>query len=510
MFTPNGIVDMVQAPFSSDNEHVIRFGSKEEQNSYFDNLHGTQVQQFNFITNERKVTIAVEYERCVDKNYVRMTDDTKNGKWYFYFIEEIIFDTIGTTSLILKLDPWQTFQFDISYDKSFIERKSLPSDMMNNLSDVPASGTLIEAKGFKQDFQGGYFVFLNTDVSADDTTAVTTTYPFVLGGYSIPSQVMYFDDKDMFATTMQLLANAGYGDRVNSAVYIPYIGNKTLLDLQTVSITKLGGNVQFAKGTDEYAEEFLSKDIEFDFSDIVVAHKKALTYPYAKIVVQDMTTGQSIELEPDKFLTTSAHFMLQMSIAENPSYRIIPMGYKGLTKSYNDSLVIQCNTHLPVANNAYAKYLMNNQATNNFRMLESGIGIGASVIGKSPMGVVSGFEGIANVMLQENQARKQPNQLSAITDGAQERIVFQNGIRISLMMMDDYHMESADNFWKMYGYPVRTLDYIGFNDSLPFQFYKTQSCNISANIPQTYLSEIGAMFDKGVTLWKADNYRKYD
>jgi hypothetical protein len=172
-------------------------------------------------------------------------------------------------------------------------------------------------------------------------------------------------------------------------------------------------------------------------------------------------------------------------------------------------MVVRCDTTLPTANNAYAKYLMNNQDMNNLKMFGAGVGIVGSVVGGSPMGAITGFESITNVMLQEEQAKKQPNQLSSITDGALDRILMQNGIRIYLYVMDLPHRQSANDFWTMYGYPVRKLDYPVLSSTANYNFIKTVNANITGNFPQNDLQEIQEMFNKGVTLWKSSSFRKY-
>jgi hypothetical protein len=127
------------------------------------------------------------------------------------------------------------------------------------------------------------------------------------------------------------------------------------------------------------------------------------------------------------------------------------------------------------------------------------------------MGVITGVEQIINVTAQENQASKLPNQVTSLSDGAMERLNFQNGIKISLFTMDNFHMEVANNYWKMCGYPIHSLDEPVLNSGGNFNYIKMISPNIEGgSIPQDDMMEIEGIFSKGVTLWhNTENYRKY-
>ena len=78
-------------------------------------------------------------------------------------------------------------------------------------------------------------------------------------------------------------------------------------------------------------------------------------------------------------------------------------------------------------------------------------------------------------------------------------------------MMDPNHKKMCNNFWKMYGYPVHTLDDVNLNSKTDYNFVKLVNPNISAgNVPQNDLDEICSMFEKGVTLWHTTTgFRNY-
>lgn len=484
------------------------FNFLSEQQTYFNNLSGGIQIEYNYIRHENTMTVPLDYYTCIQFNYLIYQNEMVNNKWFFCFIDRFEFVNDKVTKLYLKTDVWQTWQFDVNYERSFIERRHEVTDSMNSLSDTPNEGTLINYKSLEHNFRGAYFVFCNADVTQEDTTN-SSQYDFKLGNFSVPSMVLVYEagQASSMAMDLQKIANKGYGDRISSAVFVPAF-NDTFTILQNMIVDTVNG-YPVCRGT-EYSEDLLKETIEFDFSDVNLGHEKCLTFPYAKIVVQDMTTGQTIELEPNRFDSKIAKFEIQSTISETPSYRVIPLNYKEQNKAFAESLVIKCNTSLPVANNTYAKYLMNNQDMNNLKIAGAGVGIAGSIVAGSPMGAISGFESITNTLLQEKQAQKQPNQLSSITDGALERIQFQNGIRIMLMVMDEDHMKTANDYWTLFGYPQRCIDYPRPSvNTLDYEFIKLQNANIGGKMSQSDLIEIQDMFNRGVTMWKAEKFRQY-
>jgi len=104
--------------------------------------------------------------------------------------------------------------------------------------------------------------------------------------------------------------------------------------------------------------------------------------------------------------------------------------------------------------------------------------------------------------MQETQATKLGNSVTSITDGAMERLVFENGIRISLYTMDRSHQIMCQNYWRMYGYPVKSLATPNIKTNDHFNYIKMVSPNIEGrNVPQNEMQIIKNMFEKGVTLW---------
>lgn len=251
--------------------------------------------------------------------------------------------------------------------------------------------------------------------------------------------------------------------------------------------------------------EFLTLNITYS-----PIFKKEISYPYAKLEIVDKITGRFIELDLSKFTNPlSPQFQIIYNVTDNVEYKIIPLNYNGIPYSIENALVIRPSTDLPVFSNSYAKYLKDNQAQN----VLSGVMAGASAIGSILTGNVAGavgsFGSVANTLLADSVAQKQPNQVSGLKGDAFDYLNYDPCIYFRVKIMDNDHMKIARNFWNAYGYPVRRIATFN-NTSNRYNFIKTVGCNLTAeNIPSEFQRELESIFDKGVTIWN-NNYLNYD
>lgn len=511
MYTPETECYLLNTPLTMDGEHQILYDTPSFQASYFLTCPKLYLSELTFQRKDSVLRVGVDIEQLYQYNYVMYRNKHFTNKWFYAFITKMEYKGEGVTFIYLKTDVFQTWFYDLTFNKSFIDRQHPLNDSFNSIADTPAHGQLIEVKSDDTHFQGGYFVFCSSDISQDDTSS-SNSYEFSVLDYSIPCMVLYWADTQALsmASVLQSIANKGRGDRILSAVYVPYIPRIAGLNITEVQETDVG-NLHICNGFS--SPDDLKGTILFEYG-LGVSHEyeKEFTYPYAKIVVQDTATGQSIELSPEKFGNgTTIQFEIQVAISETPTYRIIPKDYDGQPYAYNEALVVKCNTSLPVSNNLYAKYMMMNGQMNELKKVFAGVGMAGAIAGGSPMGVITGMEQIINVTAQENQASKLGNQLTAITDGAMERISFNNGIKIGLFKTDSDHTLMLRNYWKMYGYPVHSLETPVFNNGGTFNFIKMINPNIEGgNVPQEDMMEIESIFTKGVTVWHTgESYKKY-
>lgn len=66
-------------------------------------------------------------------------NESFNDKWFYAFITKMEYANNNMTRIEIVTDVWQTWQFDIEFKESFIER-----EMINVSDDIPGSNLLPE------------------------------------------------------------------------------------------------------------------------------------------------------------------------------------------------------------------------------------------------------------------------------------------------------------------------------------------------------------------------------
>ena len=153
---------------------------------------------------------------------------------------------------------------------------------------------------------------------------------------------------------------------------------------------------------------------------------------------------------------------------------------------------------------------MKNNNTIQAGFLSTTIGAGMSAISGNVGGVVGSFDSIVHQVSRIADSKKLGNQTTNLSDSAAQRINFLSQIRINYYTMDSNHLNMCCNFWKMFGYPVNSLEIPNINGNENYNYIKMINPNITGDIPQDDMLKIKDMFSNGITLWHTtDGFLSY-
>lgn len=510
MITPSSTVRFLNVPFSPSQNNVLKFTSTESQITYMESKIVYTLSNCTYFREGDGEYLRVNkvVDALYNCNYVMFQNSQFGNRWFYAFIEKLIYKNGNVSDVVLKMDVYQTFQFDYSIQQSFIERQSFIGDYFNTLSDTPSTGDLKTVWWYEKVLNGKYFILFNSDPTMEDTTKTGNSYP-IIGQYSMPCYMAICTTPNEMSEIVQAVANKGRGDRIQACYYAPCFVGLDGYERQLLPKGDLNINQPYINTIHNMPVELLSENMTLNI-DYQYMFKKEISYPYAKLEIVDRITGKYIELDISKFQNPlQPQFNLMFSITDNVEYKVIPLNYNGIDYSIENALVINPSSDLPTFSNSYSKYLKDNQGSNMINGVMSTMGMIGSIATGNVAGAVGSFGSIANVINADSVARKQPNQVSNIKGDAFEYVNYQSSIYFRLKVMDSDHMKIARNFWNAYGYPIRRIDNFN-NTSKRYTFIKTVGANIVADkIPTIYLRELEAIFDNGVTIWN-DNYLIYE
>lgn len=126
--TPSTNVKLLKLPIELDNENQLTFASATAQYNYFNSLPKLAVNDFTY---QRKDGV-IRFPGCIDDlvgyNYVMYQNTAFGNKWFYAYIDKMTFVNPEMTDIQIRTDPFQTWQFDITFLNSFVEREHVNDD----------------------------------------------------------------------------------------------------------------------------------------------------------------------------------------------------------------------------------------------------------------------------------------------------------------------------------------------------------------------------------------------
>lgn len=175
-WTPGTRIQMCNVPWSSDYQDVVTFNSSEERSKYFSGLasQSVSIERMTLAVPGMPVRISIPHNKAYRYNYLVVTNhEALSGdipRTFFYFIQDVRYVAPNTTELVVLLDVWQTFFFDVRLSRAYVEQGhyGIAEQTLGDAgSDVYQRRMLLEPEGFET---GSDMVVLSSSAKPIGTT----------------------------------------------------------------------------------------------------------------------------------------------------------------------------------------------------------------------------------------------------------------------------------------------------------------------------------------------------
>lgn len=158
--TPNTNIRILKLPLEIDNKNQLTFSSLQAQYDYFLSItNHIEIDEAYYQRKDNILMWPAHIDSIIEYNYCMYQNENYSGKWFFAFITNMEYENDGTTRLYLQTDVFQTWQFDLTWKQSFIEREH-----------IAVSNDTIGANRLSEDFETGeYIINENYDISDLDS-----------------------------------------------------------------------------------------------------------------------------------------------------------------------------------------------------------------------------------------------------------------------------------------------------------------------------------------------------
>lgn len=139
IIVPNTNIRLIKVPLSIDSKNQLTFNNKQEQFDYFFNLEHLNIENATYQRKDGVIRYPALIDDIIQFNYVMYQNTEYTDKWFYAYIVNMRYINDNMTEILILTDVWQTWQFDLEFKQSFVER-----EMCLVSEDVPGFNLLAE------------------------------------------------------------------------------------------------------------------------------------------------------------------------------------------------------------------------------------------------------------------------------------------------------------------------------------------------------------------------------
>lgn len=125
---PKTNVFLLKCPLLIDNKNQLNFASKEAQHNYFSSLPKLEIDNVSFQRKDSVIRYSAHIDTLLQYNYCMYQNENYGDKWFYAYISNMTYMNDNRTDIQITTDCFQTWQFDLTYKASFIEREHVNND----------------------------------------------------------------------------------------------------------------------------------------------------------------------------------------------------------------------------------------------------------------------------------------------------------------------------------------------------------------------------------------------
>lgn len=524
--TPQGDIYLCKTPLENDYKNQLTFTNANAQMTYFNSKIFKTLNNYTYIKHDNIIKVGFPIDEIIDCNYLFYRNEGFTTKYYFCFITNMEYINENCTSITFETDVWQTYQFNIVYNPSFIEREHVNDDTIG-LHTVPENletGEYITQSNNNTSIEpvltNMYYLSDTVIIAGVTTIGFSVAYPLNAqqsmynGVYSGLTFLAFKTAKDL-----RLYINNCQENLSNDNIATLFIAPDKLTGLQQSDYitTTVSGDIHYSFTFAFVPSSEYEKDLgEFSYpkadhldNNYVPRNKKLLTFPYCFLNVTN-NVGITKDYHYEEFNTSVCKFELRGALSVGCSIKCYPKEYaiKSNITNFENKLHAMDGAKLPTCawlNDAYTNWLTQNSVNIGLGIAQDIVKIGASFIKKDVGSVTGGYFGIANTLASIYEHSLQPP--TAKGGASQGDLIFaeRNTFNTYPTSIKKEYAEIIDKYFDMFGYKVNIVKVPNITGRTNWNYVKTIDCNFEGDIPGQFLQIIKRIFNNGITLWHNPN-----
>ena len=529
VITPQSDVYLIKVPLEIDNNNQLTFANASAQHTYFTSLPKKGYDDFTYIRKDGVLRIPAVMDDILSYNYVMYRNDAYSSKWFYAYITGMEYVNDSVTDVSIATDTFQTWQFDLTYKRTLVEREHVNDDTIGkhtvseglNLGElmINSKTTLKPSNVVKDSNQNALTNDYMIVFQVTSHIEVLAYMPLMAYNYlynNVFSGLIYFGcaSEAEARAVIQDFDSAGKSDEIVAIFMAPtqfFQGcTKHTLSNSRIVYTPASDQVTLHTLSTLTSETTITRPTKLN--GYTPKNNKCFTYPYSFMNVTN-NVGVEVSFNYEDFSNNTPKFEIIGALGEGCSTKLIPKNYKGQSEAGEYGIA---GAKYPVCgwtSDYYTNWVTQNavnQGISATTTLTSTLGsLATGTLAGGPLGaIIGGFAGSVSMLNEAQrlyasnyQAQIHPDQAKGNTNTSDMIVGWGKYFTISCMSVRAEIAEQIDKYFSMFGYKVNEVKVPNVTGRRNWNFVKTVGCYIDADIPQDDLQQIKDMFNKGITFW---------
>ncbi|MBR2553447.1 MAG: hypothetical protein IKE94_01185 [Aeriscardovia sp.] len=436
-FTPSGIIRIGRVPFDDSYRHTMTFADVASQTAFFASCCNQTFDNstYTYVRMNNSIRVAFNAEMLYTYDYVMYQNSNYGNKWFYAFIVGVNYINENTTELLLELDVMQTWYFDYTLVRGFVEREHVDDDSIglhiNPEPEMPLEYLYDNFYPSTYENDNFYIVMLVTGIPVYEAAGGGQTK---VKGIEAVSGGRY---QNMFNACRALVYKPWIEASLNQFKldikdYNKGGGAEAIVDVYCAPVTSIDQNflVQDGNGTmnrwhvaDNSLPGIVENNIRrpLNLNGYTPRNNKLLCYPYCYLEIGDFT-GRNEQYRWEFFdLTDTGYVVLKTSlcgVSDCQGY-ITPMYYNHIenAKTYKP-FTFDFTNKVSWIFSTYQTWMAQNSMINQLAIIGSVAGIGA--------GAATGIGAAAGILGKGSASTANLMQLSGRNSAAGQALITSN------------------------------------------------------------------------------------
>lgn len=488
-----------------------------------------QAENYSFLRNTGTIMAGFTYAQCLQANYIAFQNPDYSNKWFFAWIDDVIYKGDKNTEITFTVDAWSTWFDKWNKKVCFINRQHVNDDTIG-LHTIPENldvGEVIEEQETEDESYGneyGYYVGVLSNWDIKDGSNGEELLPIHKGRQNADISVY---DNTVFGEKLYLFnitSLSSFTDlalfilRTNSDGHIEDVKNMFIIPNLAINVSQLVQHnaIVVEQNFNWYTLNYDITPTKFNtninkrhnFSDFNPKNNKCFVYPYNYLFVSNNNGSNNIYKYED-FTSENCVFENQFSIAIGGSGRLVPKNYKNMNTNDDEALPTGKYPTCAWSSDAFTNWLTQNgvNLVASITLTAGGVATAIATGGATlPIvaGAITSVAGtVAGTIGQFNQASLSPNIAGGQATGDVIWACNRNKFTFREMRAKTEYLKIIDDYFTRFGYAIKSLELPNITGRRYWNYVEIGASEEIGygEVPSKYMDMINNACRRGVTIW---------